>query len=476
MSRGARGGSHVGLGSARGVIGVRARAALAATIIVAVALALASATLVLLLQRSLSASVESAVHDRINQVFVAVEAIPGDTSATALGRALQSSAQTASAQGTVVQILTTDGTVAAQSADLEGEPALGQPLDPGDGVVWDNAILPVGEEEPYRVGRAAVTTATGTYTVLAARSLESVAESTAAVLPLLAIGYPILLLVVAASTYWLVGRSLHPVEAIRAKVAAIGGQQLTERVPVPAAKDEIGRLAMTMNEMLGRLEAAQRSQRQFIADASHELRSPIATIKAMGETVVAHPDGALDTSTAEAFVEEATRMERLVNGLLLLARADERGLAREQHDVDLDDLLAAERDRIRSTTSLAVEAKIEAVRVSGSPLQLAQAVRNLVDNAVRHARTSVALSVRADGGAAIIEIRDDGPGIPAAERKRVFDRFVRLDESRARDEGGTGLGLAIVEEVVRAHGGSVEVVDSVRGAVLRVTLPLPRAT
>lgn len=164
-------------------------------------------------------------------------------------------------------------------------------------------------------------------------------------------------------------------------------------------------------------------------------------------------------------------MERLVNGLLLLARADERGLAREQHDVDLDDLLAAERDRIRSTTALTVEARIEAVRVSGSSPQLAQAVRNLVDNAVRHAREVVALSVRAEDGIAVIEVRDDGPGIPAADRERVFDRFVRLDESRARDEGGTGLGLAIVKEIVLAHGGKVEVVDSGTGAALRVTLP-----
>ncbi|WP_026374340.1 sensor histidine kinase [Agrococcus lahaulensis] len=457
-----------------GVIGVRARAALAATIIVAVALALGSAALVLLLQRSLSASVESSVQDRVEEVFAALEAIPAATDPDALARSLRSIAQTASRQGTVVQILAADGDVAGQSAELEGEAALGRPADPADGIAWDDATLPVEEEEAYRVARAAFAAPTGIYTVVVAQSLESVGESTAAVLPLLAIGYPILVLVVAGSTYWLVGRSLRPVEAIRAKVAAIGGRQLTERVPVPAAKDEIARLASTMNEMLARLESAQLSQRRFVADASHELRSPIATIKAMGETIVAHPEGALSATAAQAFVEEASRMERLVSGLLLLARADERGLAGEWQDVDLDDLLAAERDRVRSTTSLTVEASIEAVRVSGSPSQLAQAVRNLVDNAVRHARRSVVLSLRAAGSAAVIEVSDDGPGIPAADRERVFDRFVRLDESRARDEGGTGLGLAIVKEIVRAHGGGVEVVDTRTGAVLRVTLPRQR--
>ncbi|ERG64030.1 hypothetical protein L332_06095 [Agrococcus pavilionensis RW1] len=455
----------------RGVIGVRARAALAATVIVAVALALGSAALVLLLQRSLSMSVEASVQDRVEEVVAALEAMPAATDSDALTRSLGSIAQTASRQGTVVQILAADGDVAGQSAEIEGEAALGRPVDPLDGIVWADARLPVDEEDAYRVARAGFAAPTGIYTVIVAQSLESVGESTAAVLPLLGIGYPILVLVVAASTYWLVGRSLRPVEAIRATVAAIGGRQLTERVPVPAAKDEIARLASTMNEMLARLESAQLSQRRFVADASHELRSPIATIKAMGETVVAHPDGALSATAAHAFVEEASRMERLVNGLLLLARADERGLSGERHDVDLDDLLAAERDRVRSTTSLTVESRIEAVRVSGSRSQLAQAIRNLVDNAVRHAHRSVALSVRAGDDAAIVEIGDDGEGIPAADRERVFDRFVRLDESRARDEGGTGLGLAIVTEIVRAHGGSVEVVDSRSGAQLRVTLP-----
>lgn len=452
-------------------IGVRGRAAFAATLIVAVALALGSAALVILLQQSLTASIETAIEDRAEEVTVALEAIPASASAAELSRTLGSVVQTASRQGTVVQILDADGTVAAESPDVEWAGPLIELSGDTDEPDWRDVVLPEEDDERFRLLFEEVETPTGSYTALVAQSLEPVQESTAAVVPLLAIGFPLLVLVVAASTYWLVGRSLRPVEAIRAKVAAIGGRELQERVPVPPAKDEIARLASTMNEMLARLEAAQLSQRRFVADASHELRSPIATIKTMGETIAAHPDRALDAAAAEGFVDEAARMERLVNGLLLLARADELGLAQEHHDVDLDDLLGVERDRIRSTTSLRVEARIEPARVSGSPLQLTQALRNLVDNAVRHARTTVALSVRIDGDMAVIEVRDDGSGIPAADRERVFDRFVRLDESRARDAGGTGLGLAIVKEVVLAHGGVVEVVPSGTGAVFRVTLP-----
>ncbi|WP_405219112.1 sensor histidine kinase [Agrococcus sp. Ld7] len=458
----------------RGGIGVRARAALAATLIVALALAVGSAALVIALQQSLTAGIETSIEDRAEEVGAVLEALPAGSNAAEPPRTLRDAVEAASRQSTAVQILDAGGRVVAESDDLDGDgPLLDVAGDAGESE-WRDTVLPDEDDERYRLLREEVETPSGTFTVLVAQSLEPVQESTEAVLPLLAVGLPLLLLVVAASTFWLVGRSLRPVEAIRAKVAAIGGRELQERVPVPAARDEIARLATTMNGMLARLEASQRSQRRFVADASHELRSPIATIKAMGETAVAHPDRALDAATAEGFVDEATRMERLVNALLLLARADELGLAQEREDVDLDDLLRAERDRIRSTTSLRVDASIQPVRVSGSPLQLGQAVRNLVDNAVRHARTEVVLSVRADGGRAVLEVRDDGTGIPAADRERVFERFVRLDESRARDEGGTGLGLAIVREVVLAHGGTVEVVESETGAAFRVSLPAQR--
>ena len=455
-----------------GLSGVRARSAFAATLIVAVALAAGSAALVVLLNRSLTASIDASVNERIEEISLELEAIAADTSADELSRSLASIVRVASRQGTVIQVLAADGSVVAQSPQIEGEPALAPPVNGSDGVQREDTTLPVEEEDVYRVVRATSDFPTGSYTIIAAQSLEAVEESTSAVLSLLAIGFPVLLLIVAGSTYWLVGRSLRPVESIRTKVAAIGGRELAERVPVPAARDEIARLAVTMNEMLDRLEAAQLSQRRFVADASHELRSPIATIKAMAEISATHPEHANDGAVAEGFLDEALRLERLVSDLLLLARADERGLSVEHRDVDLDDLLAAERDRIRSTSRLSVVSHIQAVRVAGSAHHLAQALRNLVDNAMRHAHRTITLILRAEGGQAVVEVCDDGDGIPVEDQQRIFDRFVRLDESRARAQGGTGLGLAIVREIVQAHGGTVQVAESETGATLRVTLPV----
>jgi len=287
----------------------------------------------------------------------------------------------------------------------------------------------------------------------------------------------LLLVVVGAATFWFVGRSLRPVEAIRAQVAGMSGRDLSRRVPVPEARDEVTRLAVTMNAMLDRFESAQRAQRQFVADASHELRSPIATLKASAEVSATHPDQTDHPLLIEGFLAETQRLDRLVNDLLLLARVDERGLRPDRREVDLDDLLDAERARVRAR-GLDVQMRISAVRALGDPHQLAQAVRNLVDNAMTHAASTVNFSLRRDGLMAIIEIGDDGPGIAAADRERIFDRFVRLDESRERGQGGAGLGLAIVREIVAAHGGEVSVVATTTGvgATFRIVLPVESPT
>ncbi|MCU1569362.1 MAG: ATP-binding region, ATPase domain protein [Naasia sp.] len=453
-------------------VGVRARSAVAASLIVAVALAVASGALILLLQRTLADSIDAAVTDRIREVASQLQALPDDPSTPAGADAVGEVVRAASRQGAVLQVLSSSGSVVGQSPQIEGEPPLAPPVAVADGLLRENRTLPVQEEELFHLVSSAVDTPTGTYTVIAAQSLEPVDGSTSAVLPLLATGYPILLAIVGGSTFWLVGRSLRPVEAIRAKVARIGGHQLGERVPVPPTRDEVARLAVTMNEMLDRLEAAQLAQRRFVADASHELRSPVATLKASAEVALLHPQQRDDTELAEGFVAEATRLERLVNDLLLLAHADERGLPVERRQVDLDDLLTAELERMRAIGSVEVTARIEAVQIWGSPHQLAQLLRNLVDNALSHAASSITLTLRAEGGKAVLEVLDDGPGIPPELREQVFDRFVRLDESRGRAGGGTGLGLAIVREIVHAHSGTVAVVDSDVGAALRVVLPV----
>ena len=274
---------------------------------------------------------------------------------------------------------------------------------------------------------------------------------------------------VATLTWVSVGRALRPVEAIRARVATTRDPSV--RVPVPPARDEVGRLAETMNEMLARLQARQAVQRRFVADASHELRSPLATI-ATGLELLARGDADRDTVTA--LRGETARLGRLVDALLLLARADESGLRPRFEDVDLDEV--AEAERLRPAGRIVPRIEAGHVRVVGDRGQLAQVVRNLVDNACRHARSTVVVSVRRDGRGeyAALDVADDGPGVPTDQRARVFERFVRLDDARARADGGAGLGLAIVAEVVAAHGGTVDVVGSpLGGALFRVRLPLP---
>jgi signal transduction histidine kinase len=228
-----------------------------------------------------------------------------------------------------------------------------------------------------------------------------------------------------------------------------------------------------MNAMLDRLEAAQAQQRQFVSDASHELRSPIAAIRQHAEVALAHPDRILAPDLAATVLSENRRVERLVDDLLTLARADERLLVVAPRSLDLDDIVFAEVEQRRTATAMVVDAHhVSAGRVTGDTRALRRMVRNLLDNAARHARSrvDVALSTTHDG--VVLVVSDDGSGVPFGERSRIFERFVRLDDSRARDGGGTGLGLAIVAEVVAAHRGTVRVADADGGgARFEVVLP-----
>jgi signal transduction histidine kinase len=302
--------------------------------------------------------------------------------------------------------------------------------------------------------------------------LIGVFETTAVVTKVLLIGLPLLLFVVAVTTWVMVGRALAPVDAIRREVDEISAAQLHRRVPQPDADDEIGRLAATMNRMLARLESARNSQRRFVSDASHELRSPITTIRQYAEVALAHPDRMTAQELADVVLAEQHRMQGLVEDLLLLARADEHApLAREP--VDLDDLAFEEGHRLRATTSKRVDTSgVGAARVQGDADALRRVFRNLGENAARHASSRVDIALADLGDDVVLTVDDDGPGIPESERERVVQRFVRLDEARSRDDGGSGLGLSMVEEVVRAHGGSMSITQStLGGARIQVTLP-----
>jgi signal transduction histidine kinase len=227
-----------------------------------------------------------------------------------------------------------------------------------------------------------------------------------------------------------------------------------------------------MNQMLVRLEDSRTRQQQFVADASHELRSPLAGIRQAAEVSRAHPGALPEGELAEAVLEESARMQRLVEQLLLLTRADDGVVSRVRADVDLDDLALTEARRVRRAGLAVDTAGISGGRVRGDSTSLAQAVRNLVDNAARHADQRLALAVRSTPGQVELIVEDDGAGIPEDQRERVFERFVRLDEARDRDAGGSGLGLAIVKEIVTAHGGTVTVGSAeLGGARFVVRLP-----
>jgi signal transduction histidine kinase len=227
-----------------------------------------------------------------------------------------------------------------------------------------------------------------------------------------------------------------------------------------------------MNEMLARVEAGHAAQRRFVGDASHELRSPLATIISALEVAQDYPELLDDELKNGSLIPEAQRMQALIEDLLLLARADEQELTIRKDDVYLDVIAEGEAARLRREYALHVCTDVEAVRLIGDVSGISRVLRNLLENAARHAKSRIEITVAARGEQVVLTVGDDGPGIPAADRIRVFDRFVRIDTDRSRAGGGTGLGLAIVAEIVSAHGGSVDIGERLGGGTL-VTVTLP---
>ncbi|MEU4290051.1 HAMP domain-containing sensor histidine kinase [Kribbella sp. NPDC026596] len=298
--------------------------------------------------------------------------------------------------------------------------------------------------------------------VIVGRPLVDVLDSTRFVQRVLVVGVPLMMLIVGGVTWVVTGRVLAPVTAIRREADEITASELHRRVPA-TRKDEIGRLGTTMNRMLDRLQRSQESQQRFVSDASHELRSPIAAIRQHAEVAQAHPDRTTVDELATTVRAEGLRMEHLVDDLLLLARSDEKHADSPGMPVDLDDLLFAEAGRLRSATNLTIgTAGVSAGQVRGDEAALARMIHNLADNAARHARTEITFGLTESGGAVVLTVSDDGPGIPPDDQTRVFDRFVRLDPARTRDTrdtGGAGLGLAIVAEVIERHHGTIRITD-----------------
>ncbi len=441
---------------------VRARSTFAATAAVGLALIIAGLAAVAIQRSVLIAAIDSSLVARADDVAALVE-----------GGSVPVQLAVAGEDDALVQIVDSSGKVIAASENIDGEAAItGLPAGP-DARLMTSDSLPIGEGR-LRLAARTVATSGGEFTIYTATSLESVSESVALLSAMLVVGIPLLTGFVGVTVWIIIGRSLRPVEEIRSQVASIGDRELDRRVPVPDTHDEIGKLAVTMNEMLGRLQRSSDQQRRFVADASHELRSPLAVIRSELEVTQAHPTNADWPVVASEVLEEALRMQRLIDDLLLLARNDATETPVALATLDLDDLVFDQAKRLQGSTGVVIDTSaVSGAQITGDRASLDRLVRNLIENAVRYASESVHISLLEDGGWATLVVEDDGPGIPEADRQRVLDRFTRLDEARDRDHGGTGLGLAIVKEVVDRHRGTLSVdASGLGGARFQVQLPI----
>jgi signal transduction histidine kinase len=369
--------------------------------------------------------------------------------------------------GGLVQVIR-DGRVIAASHPLHGLPPL---WSPGDPEVQTNYVQIGGGQDVHVVAVPLPNPPGGKPTTIAVvTSLDQYDHSVSEIERLLDYGTPILLLVLGLICWFIVGRALRPIELMRREVAEVASIRGHHRVAEPAPDDEVGRLARTLNSMLDRIEASSERERRFVSDASHELRSPIANIRTAIEVALHRPERADWTSVAEEVLSQNGRMDRLVDELLLLARSDEGGLLPASGTTDL----AA----VAETVVAAYPSRYPVVVLHSSPALVAvpsgyleRMLANLVDNARRFATSRVEVTVDCDGTTSSVSVRDDGPGVPEADRGRIFERFVRLDEARDRGEGGFGLGLAIVSDLCRVYGGRVEVGDGDPGAVFTLRFP-----
>lgn len=446
----------------RGRLGsVRARVTIAATLAVAVVLIVVGVFIIQMTASSAVRDAQNVAEVQARNLAIVVEA----------GRVSQV-LDVDSAGSTVLQVVAENGEVLAASPQLEGVPALISGV-PEVGSTYSSTARVVswlGEEEDYEVVSLGTSSPDGPVAVLAGVSLEGSHQALAGLVRTLSSGMLAVLMVVAGVSWLVTGWALGPVAAIRREVDDITESQLDRRVPVPEHKDEVHRLAVTMNRMLSRLQEATARQQAFIGDASHELRSPVASLRTQLEVAAAHPTTFTTKELADETLADVLRLETLAEELLKMAKLDA-GSIEESASKPLGQVLSELLDG-RHGDRIPVDLKLgEGVEAPVPVGVTTQAVTNLLDNAERHAGVQVVLQARAAGGSVRVIVLDDGPGIPTEHRERIFERFVRLDDARSREDGGTGLGLPIARELARSKGGDLKVVESASGGAFELTLP-----
>ena len=436
--------------------GVRKRATATAVAFVAAALLVGGLILLLLLQRALVSSTERLTRLQAEDVVAHIAEQDLEEAANYV--------RSAARPGQYIQILDPKGAVFAASVPAAATTPITALRPEAKQTLFERVSVQQSLfDDELLVAATGVGEDGKVYTVAVAATVTVQSETVATVAWFILGAAPLLLAGVGIGVWMLVGRSLRQVEQIRDQVAGINARSLDGRVGVPRTSDEIQALAQTMNMMLDRLEASDREQRRFVSDASHELRSPLATLSAAVEIAAADPSGATWEETKEVVAGETARMRYLVQDLLTLAKADDQGLRLEAADVDLDDVLNDEVRRLGYTSRHKIEARLEPARITGDVRSLARAIRNVLDNAERYAQTRINIQVRHWLDEVVLTIDDDGPPVPVADRGRIFERFVRLDESRSRDSGGSGLGLAITSAIVTAHRGRIQCTEAPEG-------------
>ncbi|GGO24105.1 sensor histidine kinase [Microbispora bryophytorum] len=446
---------------------LRLRVTAAATAVLALALAASAYVFVAVLGEALVRGIDDQVYQRGREIV-------------ALSDANRLSDPVVSSDNTIVQVLDREGRIVDATPNTDRLVPL-LPAASREAAVRTGSPLFL-DGRPYALPgplRVRALSADHGVTVIVARSFAEVESSMVTIGHVLIAGMPLLLALLAAVSWLVVGRTLRPIALLRRGAAEVGATARSRRLPVPEARDEVHALATTLNDMLGRLEEADARQRALVSDAAHELRSPLASIRLQLEVALSHPEGQDWTETAEGVLEDTLRLSRLAEDLLALARLDEGRLGRRE-PVDLVSMARRTAERYGLDLDLGLDLAPSVSPVVASPvvlgdtLDLRRVLANLVDNALRHAASAVGIGVRAEGSVAELTVTDDGPGIRPEDRERVFDRFTRLDDARSRDDGGAGLGLAIVRTTVEAHGGTVHLEDASPGLRAVVRLPLAR--
>ena len=448
---------------------IRFRVTVAASAALLVALVVGAFALIALQRRSMVNEIDRSLRDRI----------VGLIDSARLGQ-LTSAVPVTGRETGIVQIIAVDGTVLGSTPGLSTAAVLDR-VRPSTGSPAYASVKDLNVfgdvKDDWRIAALEVESRIGPVGIYAATTLDGVNHLSNRLTLLFATGIPLLEALLILVVWFSVGRALRPVELLTTQVDRVDPEHLEFRLTQEPTGDEIEHLTSTMNHLLERLHLARERERRFAADASHELRSPLAAARLGLEVAVAHPDRMDWQEVAADTLEELGRLEALARDLLDLTRLDTARTEAAARPVDLRPLVQTELElrRLRRP-ELGYACELSTLAVSGVPELLLRALRNALDNAERHARSGIAVSLIRDGSDAVLTVTNDGLSIDPQDRERVFQPFVRLDESRSSDSGGTGLGLAIVADILRAHRGTAAFVDPPSGGGTALALRIPALT